>query len=99
MPPTNPALLDLLENVLTPLIAADGGELYLIAAHEQLVSLHLGGRFSGCPGNNLVRRQIIEPMVAAVAPGARVEVSSGAIIPEGACKLAPPPPPPPRSDA
>jgi len=68
-------------------MAADGGELYLVSADEELVSLHLGGRFSGCPGNNLVRRRIIEPAVAALAPRARLEVSSGAILPAGARKL------------
>lgn len=96
MPPTLPtppspaaALLELLENILAPLMAADGGELYLVSADEDLVSLHLGGRFSGCAGNNLVRRRIIEPAVAAVAPRARLEVSSGAILPAGARKLGP----------
>ncbi len=96
MPPTPPtpplpsaALLELLENVLAPLMAADGGELYLVSANEDLVSLHLGGRFSGCPGNNLVRRRIIEPAVAALAPRARLEVSSGALLPAGARKLGP----------
>ncbi|MDX2055868.1 MAG: NifU family protein [Polyangiaceae bacterium] len=79
--------MELLETVLAPLLAADGGELYLVSASESLVSLHLGGRYSGCPGNNLVRRRILEPAIATVAPGARVDVSSGAIVPPGARKL------------
>jgi Fe-S cluster biogenesis protein NfuA len=66
------------------LIRADQGDLYLVEAQETYVSLHLGGRFSGCPGNTLVARRVIQPALAAVVPNARVQVTSGFVIPDGA---------------
>jgi len=78
------AILDVVDRVLAPLIEADGGQLYLISAGDEAVELHLSGRFSGCPGNALVTRHILEPAVRAVAPEARVVVTWGALIPTGA---------------
>lgn len=70
--------------VLGPLVAADGGKLYLVRLGPEEVALHLAGRFSGCPGNTLAVRRIVEPAVAAVAPELRVTVTSGALVPKGA---------------
>lgn len=80
-------ILQVVREVLAPLVRADGGDLYLVRLDDDVVTLHLGGRFAGCPGNALARRQIIEPAIRAVAPAAQVTVSSGAIIPKGAQKL------------
>ncbi len=80
-------ILQVVREVLAPLVRADGGELYVVRAEDDAVSLHLGGRFAGCPGNALARRQIIEPAIRAVAPHAVVTVSSGAIVPKGAQRL------------
>ena len=77
-------ILRVLREVIVPLIQADGGEVYLVAASENSVSLHLGGRFSGCPGNTLAKRRVIEPAINAIAPGAQVTLTSGAIVPPGA---------------
>jgi Fe-S cluster biogenesis protein NfuA len=74
--------------VLAPLVRADGGELYLVSLEETGVSLHVTGRFSGCPGNTLVRRRIFEPPLSAVAPGIAVTLTSGPAIPSGAERLA-----------
>jgi Fe-S cluster biogenesis protein NfuA len=74
----------MLAEVLAPLIRADHGELYLVEVQETYVSLHLGGRFSGCPGNTLVARRVIQPALARVLPNARVQVTSGFVVPEGA---------------
>jgi len=71
------------------MIWADQGELYLVMADERTVALHLRGRFSGCPGNTLVVRRIIEPLISATLPNARVILSSGYLIPEGASLIAP----------
>ena len=90
MPTANEELIDVLREVLAPMIRADRGELYLVAAENDVVALHLRGRFSGCPGNTLVVRRIIEPLVSAKLPHARVILSSGYILPEGAALLAPP---------
>lgn len=80
-------ILQVVREVLAPLVRADGGELYLIRVEDDVVVLHLAGRFAGCPGNALARRQIIEPAILAVAPRAQVTVSSGALLPKGAQRL------------
>ncbi|MBE7481087.1 MAG: NifU family protein [Polyangiaceae bacterium] len=80
-------ILQVVREVLAPLVRADGGVLYLVRVEDDQVLLHLGGRFAGCPGNALARRQIIEPAIRAVAPHAVVTVSSGAIVPPGAERL------------
>jgi len=77
-------ILRVLREVLDPLVRADGGVLYLVSLDDETVSLHLGGRFAGCPGNALARRQIIEPAIRTVAPKAQITISSGALLPAGA---------------
>ncbi len=76
-----------LQKVLAPMVEADQGELFLVSATEERVALHLRGRFAGCPGNALVTDHIISPLVHAVLPQVEVEISSGAILPQGATKL------------
>ena len=66
------------------LIRADGGELYLVSVQERSVALHLSGRFSGCPGNTLARRRVIEPILTSRFPELRIEITSGPLIPDGA---------------
>ncbi|MBI3207251.1 MAG: NifU family protein [Myxococcales bacterium] len=80
-------ILRVVREVLAPLVRADGGELYLVRVEDDTVDLHLAGRYAGCPGNALARRQVIEPAIRAVAPNAHVTVSSGALVPKGAQKL------------
>jgi len=75
------------QEVLLPLVHADGGELYLVSLDDAGVALHLTGRFSGCPGNTLVRRRVLEPLVSSAAPGAFVTVTTGPLIPPGAERL------------
>ncbi|MBL8742427.1 MAG: NifU family protein [Myxococcales bacterium] len=77
-------LLKVLKEVVAPVVRADGGEVYIVAVEANHLSLHLAGRYAGCPGAPLVVRGIIEPAVRAVAPTARLEVSCGIRIPEGA---------------
>ncbi|MCC6217672.1 MAG: NifU family protein [Polyangiaceae bacterium] len=91
MPEPPPTVQSVLAQVLAPLIAADGGELYLVAASADEVHVHLAGRFAGCPGNELVVRRVIEPALLAALPGGAVRVSSGALIPQGAERVAPAP--------
>lgn len=80
-------VLQLLKDVLLPLVTLDGGELYVIEADEKNVLLHLAGRFAGCPGNTLATRRVIEPLIRSAAPNALVNVTSGAIIPKLARRL------------
>jgi Fe-S cluster biogenesis protein NfuA len=77
-------LLKVCRDVLAPLIRADGGEIYIVAVEANHLSIHLAGKFAGCPGTPLTIRGIIEPAVRAVAPTAKLDISSGIKIPEGA---------------
>jgi len=77
-------ILRVLREILAPLIRADGGEVYVVRAEDDGVELHLGGRYAGSPGNTLTTRRIIEPAIRAVAPAAKISVTAGALIPDGA---------------
>jgi Fe-S cluster biogenesis protein NfuA len=81
---TREEILKVVREVVAPLIRADGGRIYLVAAGDDSVDLHLAGRYAGCPGNTLATRRVIEPAIFTVAPAARVTVSSGVLIPPGA---------------
>ena len=83
-------IVRLVREVLAPLVYADGGELYLVSVEDSGVSLHLGGRFSGCPGNTLTRRRVIEPLIASAVPGAYLTMTTGPLVPKGAQKIASP---------
>lgn len=65
---------------------ADGGELFICRLDEEQVHLHLRGRFSGCPGNALAIRQVIEPVLKSAAPRAQLQVTAGEVIPVGATR-------------
>ncbi len=82
-------LLKVMKEVVAPLIRADGGEVYVIAVEANHLSLHLAGRYAGCPGAPLVVRGIIEPAIRSVAPTARLDVSNGIQVPEGASLIGP----------
>ncbi len=78
-----------LEKVIAPMVESDEGELFLVDDSGGIVKLHLRGRFAGCPGSALVGDKILRPLVQAVRPTAQVEISSGAILPEGATRIRP----------
>jgi Fe-S cluster biogenesis protein NfuA len=80
-------IVRVVREVLAPLVRADGGDLYLVSVEETGVSLHVTGRFSGCPGNTLSRRRVFEPPLSAIAPGITVTLTSGPLIPSGAERL------------
>jgi Fe-S cluster biogenesis protein NfuA len=80
-------LVRVVREVLLPLVTADGGELYLVSADDSGISLHLAGRFSGCPGNTLARRRVLEPLIAATVPGAYLTVTTGPLVPSGAQRV------------
>jgi Fe-S cluster biogenesis protein NfuA len=77
-------ILKICEDIIAPLVRADGGELYLVAVEPDSISLHLAGTCAGCPGAHLTSAAVIEPAIHAVAPTLRVIVTSGFHIPEGA---------------
>jgi Fe-S cluster biogenesis protein NfuA len=80
-------ILRIVREVLGPLLRADGGEVYVVRVEDDRLALHLGGRFAGCPGNTLAKRRVIEPAIHAVAPGAEVTITAGALVPDGAERL------------
>jgi Fe-S cluster biogenesis protein NfuA len=77
-------LLKICEDILAPLIRADGGQLFVVAIEADSITLHLAGKCSGCPGASLTSTAIIEPAIRAIAPNIRVVVTSGFQVPEGA---------------
>ena len=77
-------LLKLCRDVLAPLVRADGGDMYVVAVEPDQLTLHLAGTCAGCPGASFTARSVIEPAVHAIAPSARVVVTNGVRIPEGA---------------
>jgi Fe-S cluster biogenesis protein NfuA len=80
-------LMKLCKEVLAPLLRADGGKLYIVALEPTRLSLHVAGKFGGCPGTPLVVKQIIEPAVRAMAPHIELSVTCGMRIPDGASLL------------
>ncbi len=80
-------ILTVIREVLAPMVVADGGLLYVVEADPKRVTLHLAGRFAGCPGNQVATRRVIQPAIAAVAPGAELTVTWGRIVPDGATKV------------
>jgi Fe-S cluster biogenesis protein NfuA len=84
MPTPRDKILSVVADVLNPLIQADGGEVYVVSAGDEAIQLHLAGRFAGCPGNSLTSRHVIEPAIRAVVPDARVTVTWGLLVPDGA---------------
>ena len=84
MPATIDQLLTLCRDVLAPLVRADGGELHVVAIEPDQLTLHLSGTCAGCPGVTLTTRSVIEPAVHALAPNAKVVITNGVRIPEGA---------------
>lgn len=84
MPANIDQMIKVCRDVIAPLVRADQGELYLVAVEPDQITLHLAGMCAGCPGASLTAKGVIEPAVHAVAPSARVIVTSGIRIPEGA---------------
>jgi Fe-S cluster biogenesis protein NfuA len=80
-------ILATVREIVAPMVRADGGDVYLVTAGDRSLALHLSGRFSGCPGNTLLRRRIIEPLLAARFPGLELEMTSGPRIPPGAERI------------
>jgi Fe-S cluster biogenesis protein NfuA len=80
-------ILATVREIVAPLIRADGGDLYVVEAGERSLTLHVSGRFSGCPGNTLARRRVIEPLLAARFPGLELEMTSGPLVPSGAERI------------
>ncbi|MCU0657778.1 MAG: NifU family protein [Polyangiaceae bacterium] len=84
---TKDALVQALQEIIAPLIEADGGELYLVFHENDEVKLHLAGTCSGCPGAALTSRGVISPTLRSLNPQLRVVVTTGYLIPSGAERI------------
>ena len=73
--------------VLAPLIEADQGELYMVPDPEERLHIHLAGQFSGCPGNTLVIRRLVRPLLRSADGSFNVKVTSGYLVPPGAIRI------------
>jgi Fe-S cluster biogenesis protein NfuA len=80
-------ILEIVREIVAPMIRADGGEIYLVALGERTLALHLTGRFCGCPGNTLARRRVLEPLLTTRFPDLKVEITSGPLLPAGAAPI------------
>jgi Fe-S cluster biogenesis protein NfuA len=63
----------LVDDVLTPIIAADGGSIELVSAASNKLVLRLSGTCAGCPGRPYTLQGVIEPAARKVL-GADVRV-------------------------
>lgn len=77
-------LLGVLKKVVAPAVAVDKGTLFLVASTASDVHLHFGGAYSGCPGVPVLERSLLEPLVKAISPTAKLKVTSGLPLPVGA---------------
>jgi Fe-S cluster biogenesis protein NfuA len=73
--------------VLSPLVKSDGGEMYLVRWDGDDVHVHLAGACAGCPGSSMTADNILLPAVRAVAPKARIVLTTGFRVPDGAKRI------------
>lgn len=75
--------------LLAPLVAKEGGQLFLLEGEDSSVTLHWAGRYSGSPATALIHAEIAVPLIEEIAPGTLIKWSSGRLVPEGAEPLEP----------
>lgn len=51
------------EDVLRPLIEADGGSIEVVEVDDESVAVRLGGAYAGCPSGPFTLRGVIEPAI------------------------------------
>lgn len=74
-------------DVLAPLVETDGGEMYLVRYDGDDVHVHLAGACAGCPGASMTSDSLLLPAVQSVAPKARIVLTTGFRIPDGAKRI------------
>ncbi len=80
-------LLSQCRDLVVPLVNADGGNVYLVSMSANVVHIHLSGTCAGCPGAQMTRERLIEPVVLAVVPRATLKLTTGWRVPEGATRI------------
>jgi Fe-S cluster biogenesis protein NfuA len=63
----------LIDDLIRPLVEADGGRIELVEATSTRVIIRMSGTCAGCPGQPYTLARVIEPAVRRVL-GAHVEV-------------------------
>jgi Fe-S cluster biogenesis protein NfuA len=53
------------DEVLRPLVEADGGRIEIVAIEDGTVTLRLSGACAGCPGAPYTRTRVVEPALEA----------------------------------
>jgi Fe-S cluster biogenesis protein NfuA len=87
MPPVKDHIAKICRDILAPIVKTDGGELYLVRLDGDDVHIHLAGTCAGCPGASLTGDKVILPALRTAAPKARVVLTTGVKVPEGAEKF------------
>ena len=68
-----------IEEILRPLVMADGGEISLVSVDPSVVVLRLGKVCTGCPGAPFTISRVIEPLLRTiVGPTVRIVVERDA---------------------
>jgi len=52
----------LIDEIIRPLVEADGGEVDLISANSGTIVIRLSGTCAGCPGRSYTTLGVIEPL-------------------------------------
>ncbi|MFW6067399.1 MAG: NifU family protein [Myxococcota bacterium] len=64
-----------LDEIIRPLVEADGGTIELRSATPEEVVVHLSAACAGCPGAHYTRTHVVEPALRRVVlPTTRIEV-------------------------
>ncbi len=83
MNPELSKVVDVCTRLLAPLVEADGGALFVVAASEDEIHLHVTGTYAGCPGVPFAADHVFLPVLRRVLPNATLIVTSGWKPPEG----------------
>ena len=63
--------------------------MFSISATVEDIRIHLGGTCAGCPGSSHTSAKILAPLLERVAPKAKLRVTTGWMVPEGALPMKP----------
>jgi Fe-S cluster biogenesis protein NfuA len=80
-------LAKICQEVLAPLIEADGGEMYLVSISGEDIHIHLAGTCAGCPGSSFTAQTIVGPVLAKVAPKSKLRLTTGWRVPPEAERM------------
>lgn len=77
-----PQVRELVDDVLRPLVEADGGTIELVSVTDERIVIRLGAACAGCPGVHYTREHVVVPAVRTVVDDSvHVEVERAASRP------------------